>query len=98
MLLTINATPDTSTSTLPSHQTPLVPPSKLPYPATTKDIPKLKQYIIEHFASSAFNTDSPFPSMETTPSQIHLKPNAVPYATHIHSYSTTLETRDQGEF
>ena len=62
------------------------PPSKpqnLPYEPISENIPKLKQYIIDSFASSAFNnTATPFPAPSTPPAQIHLKPNALPYAIH----------------
>ena len=65
------------------------PPEKLahlPYPETNENILKLKQYILDQFFSSAFNTSSPFPAMNTTPVLIHLKPDASPYATHTHQF------------
>ena len=52
------------------------------YHATNENVLKVKQYILDQFSSSAFNTSSPFPAMDTTPAHIHLKPDATPCATH----------------
>ena len=58
-------------------------PSKIPYPPTTENIPKLKDYIIEAFATSTFlNTDEPFPSLNAPPFKIFLRDDAIPYAQH----------------
>ena len=66
------------------QQRPLPPPrpAKLPYPPTRENIPKLEAYILEQFASTAFNNSAPFPAMNSPPAKIHLKPDAVPYARH----------------
>ena len=42
----------------------------------------LKQYILDSFASSTCNQSAPIPQMNTHPTKIHLKPNAVPYVRH----------------
>ena len=57
----------------PTHacQPPPEKPTHPPYPATSENVPKLKQYILDRFSSSAFNTSSPFPSMDTTPAHTH---------------------------
>ena len=57
-------------------------PNKIPYAPTPENIPKLKKYLLDKFATSTFNKSAPFPSMKTTPAHIHLKPDAVPYARH----------------
>ena len=63
--------------------TPPPRPQRLPYAPTAKNIPKLKQYIVNSFASSAFNnTDVPFPSLKQEPFKLYLKSDAVPYAQH----------------
>ena len=58
-------------------------PKQLPFPATEANVPKLKQYILEKFETSAFNKSSPFPAMNTPPAHIHLKPEAIPVAHHV---------------
>ena len=57
-------------------------PTQLPFPATPKNIPKLEEYIKEHFTASVFNNSSPFPSLTGQPAKIHLKSNTVPHARH----------------
>lgn len=57
-------------------------PECLPFPPTQENVPRLKKFILDSFASSAFNTDAPFPALSGAPAQIHLKPNAVPFVRH----------------
>ena len=75
----------------PTHTRQPTPekPAHLPYPATNENVSKLKQYILDQFFSSAFNSSSPFPSMDVTLAHIHLKLDATPYATHIHTHTHT---------
>ena len=56
---------------------------ELPFPATEENIPNLRNYLIEAFADTAFNSKAePFPCMSGPPAHIHLKPDAQPYARH----------------
>ena len=79
------------TTAKPTHTRQPTPekPAHLPYPATNENDSKLKQYILDQFFSSAFNSSSPFPSMDVTLAHIHLKPDATPYATHTHTHTHT---------
>jgi len=61
--------------TLPSK------PTKFPYEPTEKNIPKLKQYLLDKFASTTFNTEG-FPTMDTKPAHIHINDEATPYVRH----------------
>ena len=73
-----------STNDIP-RTSPPPKPTSLPYPPTPDNIPLLKQYLLNAFASSAFNITQPFPKLLTPPGHIHLKPNAVPHACHTPS-------------
>ena len=53
----------------------------LPFPATEKNIEKLKDHLINKF-SSVFTKSTPFSAMKCKPVHIHLKENAVPSAIH----------------
>ena len=57
-------------------------PTKMPFEPVPENVPKLKKYILDQFASSTFNRSAPFPEMKTPPARIHLKPDAIPYARH----------------
>ena len=58
-------------------------PNKLPFPATEENVPKLKGWLIEQFASSSFNIPSaPLAKMLGPPMKIHINPEAEPVATH----------------
>ena len=52
-------------------------PSTLLYPATAENVSKLKQDLIDSFRDTAFINSGPFPSMDTPPAHIHLKPDAI---------------------
>ena len=58
-------------------------PKELPFPATIENVGCLKQFILDAFASSAFNNTAPFPVITGPPGHIHLKEGAVPYARHV---------------
>ena len=66
-----------------ARESPPPRPKELPYPATVENVDRLKQYILDSFASSAFNNSRPFPVITGPPGHIHLKEGAVPYARHI---------------
>ena len=48
-------------------------PSNLPVAPIEENIPKLRKYLIDCFASSVFNQQKPFPKLSTPPARIHLK-------------------------
>ena len=61
------------------------PPSELPFPATEDNIPKLKQWILDNYASSAFNCcqNQKLPLVNgTAPMSLHVDPNIKPKAFH----------------
>ena len=66
-----------ATETLPAR------PAKIPYPPTDDNVGKLKNYIIEKFEKSVFTRTTPFREMNCKPAHIHLKTEAVPFATHV---------------
>ena len=58
-------------------------PLSLPFPASDANIPRLERWLMDAFASSAFNiTDEPLPTMSGPPMKIQLKADAVPHAIH----------------
>ena len=59
------------------------PPITIPFPPTEENIPKLKNWLLEHFKESVFTKSTPFRSMKCKPVHIHLKPDAVPHARHV---------------
>jgi hypothetical protein len=61
---------------------PPAKPTRLPFPPTEENIPRLKQYILDKFETSAFNSSAPFPCMPGPPAHIHLQEGAVPKARH----------------
>ena len=65
-----------------STRLPPEAPKQIPFAPTEENIPKLKKYIIDAFAASAFDRSPPFPSMTTKTAHIHLKDNSIPAAQH----------------
>ena len=57
-------------------------PKKLPFPPTEQNIPRLKEWLLQHFASTSFRTNREFPPMSGPDAHIHLKEGAVPKARH----------------
>ena len=71
-------------------------PQRSPYPpplptqlpegisATDEKVPALKQWLLDYYAGSAFNTceHQPLPMMKCEPLQLHVDPNAKPVAIH----------------
>ena len=62
-------------------QWPNRPPNP-PFPTTEDNIGKLKCWLLEKFAKTAFNKDGVFPAMSVPAAHIHLKEGAVPKARH----------------
>ena len=61
------------------------PPTELPVPATVENIPKLKKWIEEKYASSAFNvcTHQVLPLVNSSPPlRLFVDPNVKPVAVH----------------
>ena len=52
------------------------------FPPTELNINKLKKWILEHFAKTAFKDNGEFPPMSGPTTHIHLKEGAVPKARH----------------
>ena len=52
-------------------------PSEIPFAPIEGNIPALKRYILDKFASSVFSNNKPFPKLSTPPAKIHLKPDHV---------------------
>ncbi len=59
-------------------------PTELPFPCTPENNGKMKQWLLDRYADSTFNTcpHRPIPCMAGPPLEIHLKEDAVPYARH----------------
>ena len=57
-------------------------PRELPFPATSENIPKMRAWLMEHYASSTFNVcpHRPLHQMAGPPIQIHLDASAKPRA------------------
>lgn len=68
----------------PPRQKPPALLSKIPFPPTEENIPKLTEYLLNHYGSSTFNTceHQPLPMMEGPPLQLMVDPNASPVARH----------------
>ena len=66
---------------------PTAPPSSrplsLPFPPLEDNVPRLEEWLLQHFSSTTFNTTrEPLPVMAGKPHHIHLVPGAVPHACH----------------
>ena len=57
-------------------------PKKLPFPPTEQNIPRLKEWLLQHFTSTSFRKNRKFPPMSGSAAHIHLKEGAVPKARH----------------
>ena len=72
------------TPTTPVACAPSIPqiPERIPYDPTPENIPLLKQFLLNAFSETAFNSDKDryFPIMKgVPPAHIHLKPGAEPF-------------------
>ena len=56
--------------------------SRMPFPATTANVPKLKEHLLNSFAT-VFTKSTPFKVMRCKPVHIHVKPGAEPHARHF---------------
>ena len=52
------------------------------YPPINDNVPKLKQYLLDHFNDTAFNQCITFPEIKPQAAHIHHKANAEPYVRH----------------
>ena len=70
--------------TCPQRQLPPVQPPSLLFPATEENREKLEQFLLDHYASSTFNTcaHQPLPMMQGPPLRLMVDPNAKPVAYH----------------
>ena len=68
----------------PRRQIPPSPPTKLPFPANENNREALRQYILNRYQSSTFNTceHQPLPMMEGPPLQLMVDSSATPVAIH----------------
>ena len=67
-------------------QNPPPTPTKLPsgLTATTDDLPALKQWLLDYYGATTFNTceHQPLPMMNCDPLELHVDPKAKPTAIH----------------
>ena len=75
---------DGPTCSCPRRTPPPPKPDSLPVAPTAANVPKLEKWLLNHFASSAFNTceHQPLPHMAGDPLEIHFRPDATPKAYH----------------
>ena len=68
----------------PKRTKPPPLPASLPCPATEENIMQLKQYLLDYYSSSTFNTceHQPLPMMEGPPMRLMIDPEAKPTAYH----------------
>ena len=58
-------------------------PLSVPLQPLEENVPRLEEWLLQHFSSSTFNTArEPLPVMEGKPHHIHLAREAVPYVCH----------------
>ena len=48
-------------------------PRTPPFSPTSENVPKLKEWLLERFATTVFNSSGKFPAMSGPPAHIHLK-------------------------
>ena len=80
----------------PTHKKPPPHPDRLPFPATEENIPKMRQWLLDRYASSTFNRcpHQRLPLMDVPPIAIHIDPDATP--TVVHTAATVpLQWRDE---
>ena len=70
--------------TCPKRTKPPPLPTSLSCPATEENVTKLKQYLLDHYSSSTFNTceHQPLPMMEGPPMHLMIDSKAKPTAYH----------------
>ena len=81
-----NCSTETSPTCNCPHRTPTPPkPTTIPFPPTSTNVPRLKEWLLSTFASSAFNTcaHQSLPTLLGEPVAIHFKADITP---HVHVY------------
>jgi hypothetical protein len=75
---------DMENCTCPPHSLPPPVPEKLPFPTNEKNVGQLKQWILDYYAASTFNTcpHSRLPRMAGPPLALMVDPQATPVAVH----------------
>ena len=68
----------------PHHTLPPPRPTNPPCPPTEENIPRIKQYLMDYYHSSTFNTceHQPLPLMEGPPMKLMIEENAMPVTHH----------------
>ena len=68
----------------PKRTPPPNRPKDIPFEPTQENVPKLKEWILDTFGSSALNQcpHQELPTMTGEPVRLHLKEEVVPYAAH----------------
>ena len=76
--------PAPATCSCPPREQPPPPPTKLPYPPTKENVPKLKQFLLDHYKASTFNVceHQQLPLMNGPPLKLTIKDDARPVAYH----------------
>ena len=78
-------TPGQPACSCPRRTLPPDSPAKLPCPATEANLPQLKQFLLDRYASSSFNVceHQPLPMLKGSPPlKLHVDPAAQPRAVH----------------
>ncbi|XP_048589654.1 uncharacterized protein LOC125573262 [Nematostella vectensis] len=77
-------TPSDPTCHCPQRTVPPQRPSELPFPCTPENNGRMKDWLLERYASSTFNTcpHRALPCMDGPPIEIHVDPAATPRACH----------------
>lgn len=80
----IQTTTPSKVCSCPPRLPPPTPPTKLPYPATSGNTGRLKEYLLDIYKSSTFNIceHQPLPMMKSPPLKLMVDPNADPVAHH----------------
>ncbi|RLJ22719.1 hypothetical protein DJ031_00325, partial [bacterium endosymbiont of Escarpia laminata] len=68
----------------PKRELPPPPPTQLPCPATDDNCETLRQFLLDYYKGSTFNTceHQPLPMMSGPPLQLMIDPDAKPFACH----------------
>ncbi|XP_071177635.1 uncharacterized protein [Mytilus edulis] len=73
-----------TTCNCPQRKLPAPMPRNVPYPATEDNLEKIKQFLMDYYKSSTFNTcdHQPLPLMDGPPMRLMVDPEAEPVAHH----------------
>ena len=74
----------TADCSCPKRELPPPPPTQLPCPATDGNRETLRQFLLDHYKGSTFNTceHQPLPMMSGPPLKLMIDPEATPFAYH----------------